>query len=98
MLRNAEIAAAFEPSPELHESCVKPRRRECLAQLLQTPDYQALHQSTMLHEAASGALRDIDRLATSALREATRRKKKLVERDILARILDAEAATPLERP
>ena len=42
----------------------------------------------MLHEAASGALRDIDRLATAALREAARKKKKLVERDILARVLD----------
>ncbi len=45
----------------------------------------------MLHEAASGSPRDIDRLATSALGEATRRKKKLVERDVLARILNAEA-------
>ena len=45
----------------------------------------------MLHEAASGAHRDIDRLATAALREATRRKKKLVERDILARVLDASS-------
>jgi len=44
----------------------------------------------MLHEAASGALRDLDRLATASLREAARRKKKLVERDILARVLDAE--------
>ncbi|MBM4380405.1 MAG: AAA family ATPase [Deltaproteobacteria bacterium] len=43
----------------------------------------------MLHEAASGAHRDIDRLATSALKEVARRKKKLVERDILARVLDA---------
>lgn len=42
----------------------------------------------MLHEAASGALRDVDRLATAALREAARRKKKLVERDVLARVLD----------
>lgn len=46
----------------------------------------------MLHEAASGAHRDIDRLATSALREAARRKKKLVERDVLARILDSDTA------
>lgn len=45
----------------------------------------------MLHEAASGALRDIDRLATSALREAARKKRKLVERDVLARVLDTEA-------
>ncbi|HYO51677.1 hypothetical protein [Archangium sp.] len=42
----------------------------------------------MLHEAASGALRDMDRLATAALREAARKKKKLVERDTLARVLD----------
>ena len=45
----------------------------------------------MLHEAASGAHRDIDRLATAALKEAARQKKKLVERDILARVLDASS-------
>lgn len=45
----------------------------------------------MLHEAASGAHRDIDRLATTALREAARRKKKLVERDVVARIVDGDA-------
>ena len=45
----------------------------------------------MLHEAASGALRDIDRIATVALREAARKKRKLVERDVLARALDTEA-------
>lgn len=44
----------------------------------------------MLHEAASGALRDVDRLATAAMREAARRKKKLIERDVLARVLDAD--------
>lgn len=43
----------------------------------------------MLHESASGALREVDRLAIAALREATRRKKKLVERDVIARIVDA---------
>ena len=51
---------------------------------------------SMLHEAASGALRDIDRIATAALREATRKKRKLVERDTLARIVDAEL-TGLEK-
>jgi general secretion pathway protein A len=50
----------------------------------------------MLHEAATGALRDIDRLATAALREAARKKKKLVEREIVARVLDAEASRPGE--
>jgi general secretion pathway protein A len=42
----------------------------------------------MLHEAASGALREVDRLATAALREAARKKRKLVERDVLARVVD----------
>lgn len=42
---------------------------------------------SMLHEAASGSLRDIDRLATACLRAAARRKRKLVERDTLARIV-----------
>jgi len=45
----------------------------------------------MLHEAANGSLRDMDRLATAALREAARRKRKLVERDVLARVVDLEA-------
>ena len=40
----------------------------------------------MLHEAADGAHRDLDRLATLALREAARRKKKLVERDVMKRV------------
>ena len=44
----------------------------------------------MLHEAANGSLRDMDRLATAALREAARRKRKLVERDVLARVVDIE--------
>ncbi len=46
----------------------------------------------MLHESASGALRDLDRLATAALRESARKKRKLVERDVLARIVDSDAA------
>jgi general secretion pathway protein A len=46
----------------------------------------------MLHEAASGAMRDIDRIATAALRLAARRKKKLVERDVIAAVIDAETA------
>lgn len=44
----------------------------------------------MLHEAASGALRDVDRLATAALRDAARKKRKLVERDTIARVIDAD--------
>jgi general secretion pathway protein A len=46
----------------------------------------------MLHEAArTASLRDIDRIATASLRLAARRKKKLVERDVLASIIDAVA-------
>jgi general secretion pathway protein A len=44
----------------------------------------------MLHEAAAGSLRDTDRLATAALRDAARRKRKLVERDSLTRVVDSE--------
>jgi general secretion pathway protein A len=46
----------------------------------------------MLHEAGFGSLRDLDRLATAALRTAARRKKKLVERDVIASVVDADAA------
>jgi len=48
----------------------------------------------MLHEATRGAMREIDRLATAALREAARKRRRLVERDVLARILDADAHDP----
>lgn len=44
----------------------------------------------MLHEAGTGSLRQLDRLATAALRLAARRKKKLVERDIVAHVVDAD--------
>lgn len=44
----------------------------------------------LLHEAAAGSLRDIDRLATAALRAAARRKRKTVERDILARVVQSD--------
>lgn len=40
-----------------------------------------------LHEAAGSSLREVDRIATAALRETARRKKKLVERDVMARVI-----------
>ena len=43
----------------------------------------------MLHEAADG-LRDLDRLAEAALRDAWRRKRKLVERDAVMRVVDVD--------
>jgi type II secretory pathway predicted ATPase ExeA len=42
----------------------------------------------VLHELSQGALRDIDRLAASSLREAARRKKKLVDRELVLRVGD----------
>jgi len=44
----------------------------------------------MLHEATLGAMRELDRLATACLREAAKRKKRLVERDVVARVLEAD--------
>lgn len=46
----------------------------------------------MVHDAAAGAHREIDRLATAALRVAAQRKKKLVERDRLAHVVEASDA------
>ena len=48
------FAAAFEPDPRLRESCVDPRRHEFLAQLLDTPEYRALHAATRLDDTAAG--------------------------------------------
>lgn len=48
----------------------------------------------LLHEAAAGSLRDVDRIATLALRWAARRKRKTVERDLIARVLQSEADRP----
>ena len=39
-----------------------------------------------LHDLSQGSLREIDRLASAALREAARRKKKLVDRDLVTRV------------
>jgi general secretion pathway protein A len=43
-----------------------------------------------MHDHAGGSLRDIDRLATAALREAARKKRKTVDVETLQRVLDAE--------
>src|SRR4051812_44703310 len=45
--------AAFEPEPRLKDGCADARRHEFLTQLLQTPDYHALHHSTMLDPVSS---------------------------------------------
>jgi general secretion pathway protein A len=46
--------------------------------------------SVVLHEATGGAMRDLDRLCAAALRETTRKKRKLVERDVVARVIEAD--------
>jgi type II secretory pathway predicted ATPase ExeA len=43
--------------------------------------------ASLVHEAASGTLRELDRLATTCLRHAARRKKKSVDRDVVSRVL-----------
>jgi general secretion pathway protein A len=43
----------------------------------------------LLHEATAGAMREIDRIAAHALRDAARKKKPLVERDLVGRIIEA---------
>ena len=45
----------------------------------------------ILHEAVSGSLRDIDRIAHNALRSSARRKRKLVERDVVQAVLQADS-------
>ncbi len=45
---------------------------------------------TILHEATLGQLRDIDRIATNALRIAARRKLTIVDRELLERVLEAD--------
>lgn len=41
----------------------------------------------MIHEAALGSLRDIDRVATAALRASARHKRKLIERDVVEHVI-----------
>jgi type II secretory pathway predicted ATPase ExeA len=45
---------------------------------------------TILHESTGGAMRDLDRLAAAALRETARKKRKLVERDVVIRVVEAD--------
>lgn len=44
----------------------------------------------LLHEATAGAMRELDRLCAGALRETARRKRKLVERDVVSRVIEAD--------
>ena len=46
-------AAAFLPNPELVESCSDPLRKQFVEELLSTPTYQILHESTKLNTVAA---------------------------------------------
>jgi histone H3/H4 len=41
----------------------------------------------LMHEHATGALRDIDRIAHGAMRYAARRKRKTIDREAVERVL-----------
>jgi len=56
----------------------------------------ALDAIVLLHETTLGAMRDIDRVAHAALREAARKKRRLVERDVIANVLNADTAGSLQ--
>jgi general secretion pathway protein A len=45
---------------------------------------------TILHEATHGQMRDIDRIATNALRAAARRKQAMVDRELLEDVLERD--------
>jgi uncharacterized protein with von Willebrand factor type A (vWA) domain len=47
-------ACAFEPEPKLLDGCVDQRRHEFVRQLLDTPEYRALHTATVLNDLAAG--------------------------------------------
>jgi general secretion pathway protein A len=49
----------------------------------------------LLHETTQGALREIDRLATWALCCATRKKRRLVDRELMAQAIDSEVSPPI---
>lgn len=46
--------------------------------------------AALLHEASQGMHRDLDRLASLCLREAARRKRRLVERDLVRDVIDRQ--------
>ncbi len=55
-----------------------------------TREVFASDATVLLHEATVGAMRDLDRLAAAALRETARKKKKLVERDVVTLVIEAD--------
>jgi hypothetical protein len=50
----------------------------------------ACRSAVLLHEPTVGAMRDLDRLTTAALRETSCKKRKLVERDVVVRVIEPD--------
>ena len=48
------FGAAFDPDPKLTAACADRRRYQFVAQLLDTPEYHALHSATRLDDTAAG--------------------------------------------
>ncbi|HEX4607090.1 MAG TPA: hypothetical protein VH092_02710 [Urbifossiella sp.] len=48
------FAAGFDPDPRLTEACTDPLRHRFVRQLLDTPEYHALHAATRLDDTAAG--------------------------------------------
>jgi uncharacterized protein with von Willebrand factor type A (vWA) domain len=48
------FCSAFDPDPRLVEACTDPRRHQFISQLLDTPEYHALHAATRLDDTAAG--------------------------------------------
>ena len=55
-----------------------------------TREVFASDATVLLHEATVGAMRDLDRLAAAALRESARKKRKLVECDVVTQVIEAD--------
>ena len=58
-----------------------------------SPDVLAADSLARLHQSTGGILRDIDRVAGAALRDAARKKRRHVERDAIDRALLADPST-----
>ena len=50
--------------------------------------------AALIHEAALGRLRDIDRIATAAIKSASRRKNKIVDRKLITDVIERQSMNP----
>ena len=53
------FTCAFDPDPKLTSSCVDRRRHQFVAQLLDTPEYRALHAATRLDDTAAAIAAEV---------------------------------------